>query len=56
LFFAKGPFLASGANNEVACHLSTAIYVFEFPGTSISPILVQPNHSLASDDLQQVET
>jgi hypothetical protein len=38
------------------CHLSNAISIFEFPGTSIKPVLVQLNHGLASDDPKEVET
>jgi hypothetical protein len=56
IIYCHGLFLASGCSDEVACHLSNAISILEFPGTSIKPILVPLNQVLASDDPQQVET
>ena len=51
IIYCYGPFLALGCSHNAACHLSNAISIFEFPGTSIKPILVQLNcHGLASDD------
>jgi hypothetical protein len=56
IIYCRGPFLALGCSDDVACCLSNAVSIFEFPGMSIKPILVQLNHDLASDDPQQVET
>ena len=56
IVYCKGPFLSSDPSDEVACRLVNAVSIFEFPGTSLQPILVQLNRGLASEDPGQFES